>query len=86
MYGHSSCTGFGQERVDSIQTLIASIKRRQLLKPQGQFRLKLGNRQVKVSLLPSELIEFDGEVLALPDERRFEERLAASPGYLGDLL
>ena len=85
MYGHPSCSGFGPDKVDSIDVLIASLKHRQALKPNGRFKLTVSGRRVKVNLLPGELIEFNGEVLTIHDERQIDGELATTPGYLDDL-
>ena len=58
---------------------------RQALKPNGQFKLTVSGRRVKVNLLPGELIEFNGEVLTIQDERQIDGELATTPGYLDDL-
>ena len=85
MYGHPSCSGLGPDKVDSIEVLIASLKHRQALKPNGQFKLVVSGRCVKVNLLSRGLIEFNGEVLSIQDERQIDGKLATTPGYLDDL-
>lgn len=84
MYGNPEYSGFGPEKIDSLSSLIVSLKRRQLLKPRGRFKLTVQGKRIRVNLLPTELIEFDGEVLALAAERQMDSELGNAQGFLDD--
>lgn len=84
MYGHPAFSGHGSEKIDSIESLVTSLKRRQLLRPHGRFLLTMQNRKVNVNLLPNDFIEFDGEVPPLAVERQLEGEFATTHAYLND--
>ena len=85
MYGAPK-VGYGTEVVQSFNTLIDSIKRRQVLRPRSLFAMCLAGVDFAVKLLPNGFVEVDGVVPPLSVEKEIEVAMKKFGAILEEVL
>lgn len=85
MYGAPK-VGYGTEVVQSFNSLIDSIKRRQVLRPSSLFAMCLAGVDFAVKLLPNGFLELDGVVPPLSIEKEIEAAMKKFGAVLEEVL
>ena len=85
MYGAPK-VGYGTEVVQSFNTLIDSIKRRQVLRPRSLFAMCLAGVDFAVKPLPNGFVEVDGVVPPLTVEKEIEDAMKKFGAILEEVL